>query len=46
MRRREKDGKTGKNQKENPAGCAGEGNQSKGDIGEEERMVNSTNCIL
>ena len=28
-----------KKQKENPAGCAGEGEQSKGDIGEEKRTV-------
>ena len=28
-----------KKQKENPAGCAGEGKQSKGNIGEEKRTI-------
>ena len=32
-----------KQQKENPAECAGEGKQSKGNIGEEKRKVHSTN---
>ena len=31
-----------KKQKENPVGCDGEGKQSKGNIGEEKRMVDST----
>ena len=30
-----------KKQEENPAGCAGEGKQSKGNTGEEKRMVDS-----
>ena len=30
-----------KKRKENPAGCAGEGNQSKGNIGEEEKTLDS-----
>ena len=30
-----------KKQKENPAGCAGEGEQIKGNIGEDKRMVAS-----
>ena len=30
-----------KKQKENPAGCAGEGKQRKGNIGEEKRKVDS-----
>ena len=36
--------KPGKKQKENPAGCAGEGKQKKGNIGEEKRKMYSAKC--
>ena len=38
----DENGKAGKNWKEYPAGCAGESEQRKGNIGEEKRTVAST----
>ena len=35
-----------KQQKENPAGCPGEGKQSKGNMGEDKITVYSANCIF
>ena len=40
------DRKPVKLQKESPAGCAGEGKQSKGYIGEENRTLYPDNCIF